>query len=104
MILYERGGTIRHVIDAWFQRGGVRPRVAMELGNVEATKRLVAAGLGVSVISAVAVRAELRARTLTARALAPPLARRLAIVRRRDKPSTPALDAVLAALDGVAGS
>ena len=104
VILYERGGTIRHVIDAWFQRGGVRPRVAMELGNVEATKRLVAAGLGVSVISAVAVRAELRARTLTARALAPPLARRLAIVRRRDKPPTPALDAVLAALDGVAGS
>jgi len=78
--------------------------VAMELGNVEATKRLVAAGLGVSVISAVAVRAELRARTLTARALAPPLARHLAIVRRRDKPPTPALDAVLAALDGVAGS
>src|SRR5438309_271744 len=104
VILYERGGTIRHVIDAWFQRGGVRPRVAMELGNVEATKRLVAAGLGVSVISAVAVRAELRARTLTARALAPPLARRLAIVRRRDKPPTPALDAVLAALDGVASS
>ena len=104
LILYERGGTIRQVIDAWFQRGGVRPRVAMELGNVEATKRLVAAGLGVSVISAVAVRAELRARTLTARTLAPPLARHLAIVRRRDKPPTPALDAVLAALDGVASA
>jgi DNA-binding transcriptional LysR family regulator len=101
LILYERGGTIRRVIDAWFQRGGVRPRVAMELGNVEATKRLVAAGLGVSVISAVAVRAELRARTLTARALAPPLERRLAVVRRRDKLPTPALDAVLAALNGV---
>ena len=102
LILYERGGTIRRVIDAWFQRGSVRPRVAMELGNVEATKRLVAAGLGVSVISAIAVRAELRARTLTARALTPALARRLAIVRRRDKPLTPALEAVLAALDGVA--
>jgi len=76
----------------------------MELGKVEATKRLVAAGLGVSVISAVAVRAELRARTLTARALAPPLERRLAIVRRRDKSPTPALDAVLAALDGAASA
>src|SRR5437867_135916 len=31
-------------------------------------------------------------------------ARRPAIVRRRDKPPTPALDAVLAALDGVAGA
>jgi len=104
LILYERGGTIRRVIDAWFQRASVRPRVAMELGNVEATKRLVAAGLGVSVISAVAVRAELRARTLTARALTPTLERRLAIVRRRDKQPTPALDAVLAALDGVASA
>ena len=100
LILYDRGGTIRQVIDAWFQRAGVRPRVAMELGNVEATKRLVAAGLGVSVLSAVAVRAELRGRTLAARALAPPLERRLAIVQRRDKPVTPALDAVLAALHG----
>ena len=62
------------------------------------------APFGVSVISAVAVRAELRARTLTARTLAPPLARHLAIVRRRDKPPTPALDAVLAALEGVASS
>ena len=100
LILYERGGTVRRVIDEWFRRGGVRPRVAMELGNVEATKRLVAAGLGVSVISAVAARAEVRARVLTARTLAPPLERRLAIVRRRDRTPTPALEAVLAALDG----
>src|SRR5262249_57331036 len=70
----------------------------MELGNVEATKRLVAAGLGVSVISAIAVRAELRARTLAARAPAPPLERRLAIVRRRDKRLTPALGPGLAAV------
>src|SRR5204863_226569 len=98
------GGTIRSVVAAGVRRGGGRRGVAMELGNVEATKRLVAAGLGVSVISAVAVRGEVRARTLTARPLAPPLARRLAIVRRRDKPPTPALDAVLAALDGVAGA
>jgi DNA-binding transcriptional LysR family regulator len=100
LILYERGGTVRRVIDEWFRRGGVRPRVAMELGNVEATKRLVAAGLGVSVISAVAARTEARAGVLAVRALAPPLERRLAIVRRRDPMPTPALAAVLAALDG----
>src|SRR5438874_7058132 len=65
---------------------------------------VIVTGNSADLAAAVAARAELRARTLTARALAPPLARRLAIVRRRDKPSTPALDAVLAALDGVAGS
>lgn len=33
LIVYERGGTIRRVIDGWFRRGGARPRVVMELGN-----------------------------------------------------------------------
>src|SRR5262249_29891045 len=40
MILYERGGTIRRVVDDWFRRGRATPRVAMELGNAEATKKL----------------------------------------------------------------
>jgi DNA-binding transcriptional LysR family regulator len=48
LIVYERGGTIRRVIDGWFRRGGVRPRIVMELGNEEAIKKLVGAGLGVS--------------------------------------------------------
>jgi DNA-binding transcriptional LysR family regulator len=103
LILYERGGTIRRVIDDWFRKGRVRPRVAMELGNAEAIKRLVAAGLGISIVSAVSVRAETRAGSLIARSLAPPLRRRLAVVRRRDKAASPALDAVLAALGRAAG-
>jgi hypothetical protein len=28
------------VIDGWFRRGGVRPRIVMELGNEEAIKKL----------------------------------------------------------------
>ncbi|HEX5814620.1 MAG TPA: LysR family transcriptional regulator, partial [Methylomirabilota bacterium] len=104
LILYERGGTIRRVVDEWFRRGRVRPRIAMELGNAEAIKRLVAAGLGVSIVSAVAVQAETRSGTLVTRPLEPPLRRRLAVVRRRDRVSSPALDAVLAALGrGAAG-
>src|SRR5437016_1140663 len=75
----------------------------LELVIVTGNSADLAAAVAASQLD-VAVRAELRARTLTARALAPPLARHLAIVRRRDKPPTPALDAVLAALDGVAGS
>jgi DNA-binding transcriptional LysR family regulator len=55
LIVYERGGTIRRVIDGWFRRGGVRPRIVMELGNEEAIKKLVGAGLGVSVSPAMAV-------------------------------------------------
>ena len=44
MILYERGGTIRQ-IDEWFRRRA-SPRVAMELGNAEAIKKLVARASG----------------------------------------------------------
>jgi DNA-binding transcriptional LysR family regulator len=99
LILYERGGTSRQVIDDWFRRAGVHPRVTMEVGNAEAIKRLVSAGLGLSVGSAMSVRAEVRARELVAVDLAPSLVRRLALVRRRDRPGGPAMTALLAEMD-----
>jgi len=73
----------------------------MELGNAEAIKKLVGAGLGLSISSAMAVSAEVKAGSLTAMPLDPPLARRLGVVRRRDKPDGLALRVVLAALDGL---
>lgn len=98
LIVYERGGMIRRVVEAWFERAGVRPRVAMELGSSEAIKKLVAAGLGLAVTSAVAVEDEVRRRELVAIPLRPALSRRLGVVRRRDKPRAPALEVVLKAL------
>ena len=98
LILYERGGTIRRITDEWFRRGRALPRVAMELGNTEATKKLVGAGLGVSLVSEIAVQAEVGAGALNLLRLSPPLHRTLGIVRRRDKPVRPALQALLAAL------
>jgi hypothetical protein len=54
---------------------------------------LVAAGVGVSIVSA-AVRVATRAGSLIARPLAPPPRRRPAVVRRRDKAMSPPLEAV----------
>lgn len=102
LILYERGGTVRRVIDDWFRRGGARPRVAMELGNAEAIKKMVEAGLGLAVTSAISVTAEVRARTLVTLPLSPPLGRRLGIVRRRDRAPSPALAVFLAGLADLA--
>jgi DNA-binding transcriptional LysR family regulator len=102
LILYEPGGTIRRVIDEWFRRGKAAPRVAMELGNAEAIKKLVGAGLGLSIASAMAVRDEVRTGVLRAIPLYPPLARRLGVVRRRDKPESPALRVALSALGQLA--
>jgi DNA-binding transcriptional LysR family regulator len=99
LILFESGATLRRVIDGWFHRAGVSPRAPMELGNTEAIKKLVEAGLGLSVTSWFSVRQETRARTLAAMRLDPPVYRHIGLVRRRDKPKTPALDAFLAELD-----
>lgn len=85
LILYERGGTMRAVIDAWFVAGGVQPRPAMELGNVEAIKNLVAAGLGRSILPAVTVAGEGDRDRFAVRPLAPPLTRSLGLALRRDK-------------------
>jgi len=101
LIVYERGGTIRRVIDGWFRRGGAQPRVVMELGNEEAIKKLVGAGLGVSVSPLMAVRDEVRSGALSMRPLAPAVGRRLGLVRRRDKPETPALRMFLTAIAGL---
>ena|SRR6266536_2767300 len=103
LILYERGGTIRQVIEGWFKRGRVTPRVAMELGNSEAIKELVCAGLGPSITSWASVRAEVREGELRVIPLSPPLARRLGIIKRRDKPENPALRTLLRALERRAG-
>ena len=93
LILFEAGGTVRHVIDAWFRRAGAAPARPMELGNTEAIKKLVEAGLGLSVTSWFSVKADVRAHLLAAIRLQPALVRKIGVVRRRDKPATPALSA-----------
>lgn len=104
LILFEPGGTVRRVIDGWFRRAGATPVRPMELGNTEAIKKLVEAGLGLSVTSWFSIRAELRARLLTSMRLSPALVRKIGVIRRRDKPRTPALDAFHAGLEQLRAS
>ena len=104
LILFEPGGTVRRVIDGWFRRAGAAPMRPMELGNTEAIKKLVEAGLGLSVTSWFSVKADVRRRLLAAIRLQPALVRKIGIVRRRDKPSTPALAAFHAGLEQLRAS
>ena len=99
LILFEAGATLRRVIDGWFHRAGVAPRAPMELGNTEAIKKLVEAGLGWSVTSWFSVESEARRREVTALRLTPALERQIGLVRRRDKPRTPVLEAFVGALE-----
>lgn len=98
LILYERGGTMRAVIDAWFLAGGCQPRPAMELGNVEAIKNLVAAGLGRSILPLVTVAGDLDRDRFCARSLVPPLTRSLGLALRRDKMLDAGVRAMAAAI------
>jgi DNA-binding transcriptional LysR family regulator len=104
LILYEGGGLIRKVIDGWFRAARTRPRIAMELGNAEAIKELVSAGLGISIGSAITVTAEVRRGRLLAIPLTPPLQRDLGIIRRRARSMPPAVSVVVSALEAFAAT
>lgn len=99
LILFERGATLRRVIDSWLQRGRTPAARVMEMGNTEAIKKLVEAGLGLSITSWFSAKSEVKRGALVAIRLQPTLERRLGLVRRRDKTPTPTLDAFLEALE-----
>lgn len=50
LILGERGGNTRRLIDQFFAEAGLRPKVIMELSRVASIKRMVTAGLGVGIV------------------------------------------------------
>jgi DNA-binding transcriptional LysR family regulator len=98
VLLYEPGGNARRVIDAWFARAGVGLKPVMELGNVEAIKQLVAAGLGCGLVPRLAAAGDPASGGLAVRSLDPVLHRRIGLVLRRDKVPDRALREVIAAL------
>src|SRR5215813_8241177 len=50
LILGERGGNTRRLIDEFFAQAGVKPTVAMELSRQAAIKRMVEEDMGVGVV------------------------------------------------------
>ncbi|MDQ3133564.1 MAG: LysR family transcriptional regulator [Acidobacteriota bacterium] len=50
LILGERGGNTRRLIDEFFAQAGLRPKVSMELSRLTAIKRMVEEGLGVGIV------------------------------------------------------
>lgn len=97
LILYERGGDTRGIVDAWFRNAGLTPRPIMELGSVEAIKVLVGSGLGASVLPRLALDQEVPgARRL---ALRPTTARELGLVMRKEKILDRGMQALTRALE-----
>jgi DNA-binding transcriptional LysR family regulator len=96
LLLRERGSGTRDAVEEAFREAG-RPLVAaMELRSSEAIKEAVAAGLGVTLLSRVAVRTEVASRRLVIVPV-PELVirRRFAIVHHKDKRLSASLRAFL---------
>lgn len=81
-ILYEKRTAMQNLIDAWFEAVGVRPRITMEMENIESIKSVVHAGLGASILPLCAVRGgTLRALRLKGH----PLYRQLGLISLKSK-------------------
>ena len=50
LILGERGGNTRRLIDEFFAEAGLRPVVGMELSRLTSIKRMVETGMGVGIV------------------------------------------------------
>jgi DNA-binding transcriptional LysR family regulator len=94
LILNQRTSQTFRVIARWFETAGVEFRPIMELGNTEAIKTLVAAGIGVGILPVERKQGILVYGKTQVRPLTPVLMRRLGIVRRREKPLEAALKIV----------
>ena len=63
-ILFEGGSNTRRVIDEFFVRADIKPRVVAETENVEIIKSMVASGLGISIVPYQSVAREIRGGSL----------------------------------------
>ncbi len=58
LILYDPGSTYYVIINRVCQEAGIAPRVTMQLDSIEATKKMIEQGLGVSLLPVSAVQRE----------------------------------------------
>jgi LysR family transcriptional regulator, low CO2-responsive transcriptional regulator len=92
-LLREEGSGTRAAVEGVFEVAGLPLKVGMVLGHVEAIKRAVAAGLGVSVLSALAVQREVWYGTLAILDVEQfPIQRRWYIAREASRPLTASAD------------
>lgn len=85
LIAFELGSGTRALIDGWFEASGLAITPVMQLGSIEAIKRMVRAGLGYSIVPRMAVAMDADREGLRVQSLTPYLQRQLAVVMRQDK-------------------
>lgn len=100
-IMREKGSGTREIFEDAMERVGISYRIALEFGHTEAIKNGVAAGLGVSCLSRIAVDRELEYGRLVEVASPLFLGRSLTLLKRRNSHCTALLEAFLKVAGGV---
>ncbi|MBT3069659.1 LysR family transcriptional regulator [Rhodomicrobium sp. Az07] len=92
---------MHRLVVGWFEAQGFHPKPTLYLGNSEALKAMVAAGVGVAIL-AIEDREDLYlGRSIVARPLSPPLVRQLGLIVHKDKPPHPAIPEILDRLTNI---
>ncbi|MGD9158410.1 MAG: LysR family transcriptional regulator [Desulfobacteraceae bacterium] len=60
LLLLDRGSSTRSYIDERFVREGIKPKIIMELGNIEVIKKLVQLEFGISIVPLISVQSEIK--------------------------------------------
>lgn len=94
-VLRERGSGTRTLMEELFLGANIEPRIGMQIGSNETSKQAVMAGLGIAVISAHTVAAEINDHRLVDFNVAElPVMRTWFVVKRKDKRLLPAPNAL----------
>lgn len=101
LIAFEAGSGTRELIDGWFRAAGLLVAPVMQLGSIEAIKRMVRAGLGYSIVPCMAVEQPEDRHGLFVQSLTPGLHRQLGVVMRQDKILSKGIGEMLRLLRGV---
>jgi DNA-binding transcriptional LysR family regulator len=96
LVLEHARGAVYALVTQWLSKHMPLPRTPMHLGTVEAMKSIVASNLGMSIVPDVSVAGPMK--DIVVRPLKPEMPCTLALIERRNKPSTPALEIVRNAL------
>lgn len=104
-LLREVGSGTRAAVEEAFEVAGLPLKVGMVLGHIEAIKQAVAAGLGVSVLSELAVKREVQQHTLAILDVEQfPIQRRWYIARLAERPLRPSAAEFIAFLHASTGT
>jgi DNA-binding transcriptional LysR family regulator len=98
LILEYQRGTQPTPSRAWLQAAGIDAKPALQFDTITDIKDAVSAGHGMAIVPAPAITHAPPTNSFVTRPLDPPLKRTLGLIRRRDRPADPTMQAVCDAI------